>query len=155
MAIPGFLSLNKEHRQYGRFAAAAVAGTWLLGGLNVTWWGDYRPQARFLVPILPILVAPLAVGLRAFRRSAFRWGANAMLLWSAAMTAMLLAEPTRLWSTEYTDSGLPAAIPVLRALFPTFVGVPIPWLHAAVLAVLVGLLMTIGIRQLRRETVTP
>ncbi len=31
MAIPAFFSLNREHRQYGRFAAAAVVGTWLLG----------------------------------------------------------------------------------------------------------------------------
>lgn len=105
---------------YVLFARAAVAGTWIGGALNPMWWGGYSPPARFLVPVLPILVPALAEGYRRLLGSGRRWMVIAAVAYSVAMTTTLLLRPMRLWSDPEKGLGILASLTPLHHSLPSF-----------------------------------
>ena len=57
------------------------------------WWGGQCPPARFLVPMLPVLVVALALRLAHSRAGLARW-CPGLLLTGAVLSIVAVAEPT-------------------------------------------------------------
>ncbi len=131
--------------------------TWphLLVGLAVlapvlvwrVWWGGQCPPGRFLVPLLPILAAALALRLAEPARGLARWRA-ALLALGLGLAAFMVAEPgrllllnrgnrpTRVWSALSSETPVERYLPSLTLPDPAEARVALVWLGAflAVLA---------------------
>lgn len=107
-------------RSYVVFASVAFFGTWIAGALNPMWWGGYSPPARFLVPVLPILVPALSEAYRRLLVSRRRWLLAAAVTYSLVVTVALIARPMRLWSDPEQGSGVLAALPPVHESLPSF-----------------------------------
>ena len=57
------------------------------------WYGAYSPPSRMLVPVLPLLVAPLALALAEWRAAPFRLVSAALLLLSWSIARLLMDVP--------------------------------------------------------------
>jgi hypothetical protein len=57
------------------------------------WYGAYSPPSRMLVPVLPLLVAPLALALAEWRAVPFRLVSAALLLLSWSIARLLMDVP--------------------------------------------------------------
>jgi hypothetical protein len=105
---------------YTAFAGSCFLGSWIVGAFHPIWWGGFSPPARFILPILPLLVPLLAQGLSRFQSGWKRGLLCIHLLWSGTMLALLVMRPVRLWADPVTGMGLMAAIPPLHRLWPSF-----------------------------------
>src|SRR5512134_4119662 len=88
------------------------------------WWGGQCPPARFLVPMLPLLVAAVALRLAQSRSGLARWWSG-LLLTGFVLSIVAVAEPaarlllnrgnrpTRLWAALSGDVPLGDYLPTL------------------------------------------
>jgi hypothetical protein len=71
------------------------------------WWGQWCPPARYLVPILPLLAAPLAREMAEHEGRHFRGWTTVLAAASLLISMLLLSHPHLMWNWETTD---PAAL---------------------------------------------
>jgi hypothetical protein len=108
------------------------------------WWGGQCPPARFLVPLVPVLVLAAAARVAASRRGLARWR-WALLLIGIATTigmtvrpaALLLLNrgdrPTRVWAALSGERPIGSYLPSLVSAAADEVRVTVVWLAALVL----------------------
>lgn len=90
-AIPTWARLN---RRTATVAAVAVAPYLLIVGAYQVWWGEWGPAARYLVPVVPLLAAPLATWLR--YGSPAQWAvAGGAWLFGMLLTVIGFSNPQR------------------------------------------------------------
>jgi len=110
LAISGGRQAAHVDRGYSLFVAAMAASTFLLASANQLWWGGYSPPARFLVPILPLLVPMLSFGIDQLRRRRMVWLAGVLFAWSLFLSVLLVSNPINIWSEPETDRGVMARV---------------------------------------------
>jgi hypothetical protein len=76
----------------------------------VSWDGGFSPAARFLVPITPLLILPVA---SAMRYSVVRWSAVPLLILQAMVTLLAWWHPPDLWPREQGTNRIFDKIPVI------------------------------------------
>ena len=156
VAIPGCWMMLRQP-QLRQFSAAMLATVVLFVASSTRmymWWGGSSAPARFLVPILPLLAAMIAVALHGIRSTAARAVSMLLLIVSTAVAMAGSASPRRftLFSAPHGLSNLAAAVQgpaPLSYLLPTFteggIGAPLallaPWAGAAIAAMIVLLLL--------------
>jgi hypothetical protein len=74
------------------------------------WWGGFSPAARYLVPIMPLCLVPMAY---AMRHRFVRYAAGILLLPQLAIDLVVWQHPRALWPAA---SGLNPALDYLGAL---------------------------------------
>lgn len=112
------------------------------------WWGGQCPPARFLVPVVPLLCAALAVRAAAPIRGLLRWrwgllalGTGLALFMAARPGELMLLNrgdrPTRVWEALSGDASVGRYLPSLVQPDPVEMRVALVWLAAvAVLLVI-------------------
>lgn len=78
LAIPGFAFLIRRDRRHALVAILAVLAVVVTAGSWHMWRGGFNPPARFLVPIVPVLVVAAA---HAFERRGLTAGAALLVGW--------------------------------------------------------------------------
>jgi hypothetical protein len=112
------------------------------------WWGGQCPPARFLVPLVPLLIVALAVRAAAPPRGLFRWrwamlalGFGLGLFMAAQPGELMLLNrgdrPTRVWEALSGDVAVGRYLPSLVQPDPVELLVAIVWVVA------VGLLLVL------------
>ena len=92
-ALPWWL--EAERRSFW-IALAAVAPYLALMAAYKVWWGEWGPPARYLVPVVPLVAAPLGAWLAHARWPG--WLATALLWgWGAMLTAIGYLDPQRFY----------------------------------------------------------
>lgn len=104
---------------YIAFAGSCFLGSWVVAALHPMWWGGFSPPARFLLPVLPVLVPMLAEGLGGFKRGWKRGLLCVHLVWAGTMAALLIARPFRLWADTDTATGLVASLRPMYWVWPS------------------------------------
>jgi hypothetical protein len=146
LALAGAIPLARRWREAWPWllAAAAVLAPALWWRM---WWGGQSPPGRFLVPLVPVLAAAVALRVAESPRGLARWrwplAAIGLALASFAVArpgALLLLNrgdrPTRLWTALSGDVPLERYLPSLVA------GTPEEWRVAALwLAVITAVLV--------------
>ena len=105
------------------------------------WWGGQCPPARFLVPMLPFLVAALALRLAQSRSGLARWWPG-LLLTGFVLSVVTVAEPaarlllnrgnrpTRLWAALSGDVAIGDYLPTLTHASERDARLALVWLVA-------------------------
>ena len=110
------------------------------------WYGAYSPPSRMLVPVVPLLVAPFALALAAWRSLAFRAVCGALLLLSWSIARLLLDVPRLRYNEPTGRSEMLVYLSTvwgrdLTALLPSFIlPAPAGYAWAVVATLLIGLL---------------
>lgn len=105
-----------------RWLLASIALFYLPMASYATWDAGFSPAARFLVPLTPLVA--LAV-LPALESRVIRITAIPLLLFQAAITAMVWGYPRALWPKEQASNQALDAIPVIGPLWSS----ALPSLH--------------------------
>jgi hypothetical protein len=144
--------------QAGRWVAAALAcaaGPYLLAsGRYYMWWGGASAPARFVVPVLPLLAAPISAGLSAFRGAVARAAAGLWIVSGTLVAAAGVTQPNQLLLFS-EPHGVARTIDVMQGSAPLTAVLPIftepdwtpalarllPWLAAAGTALCVAALV--------------
>lgn len=96
LALPGFVVWWRAHRLRAEWwlALTATAAIFLFNAASSMWWGGFAVGPRYLLPMLPFLVLPIAFALAAWDGQAWlRIVAGVSLTWSlVAVWGMTLAE---------------------------------------------------------------
>lgn len=85
LAIPGFVLWYRsgEHRIEFWVTLSSVLAMFLFNSSSIMWWGGFAVGPRYLLPMLPFLVLPLAFVLRAWSaRLWFRMLVLGLTVWS-------------------------------------------------------------------------
>ena len=98
------------------------------------WYGAYSPPSRMLVPVLPLLVAPLALALAQWQAVPFRLVSAALLLLSFSIARLLMDVPRLRYNLPTGRSEMLAYLSAvwgqdLTAYVPSFV-LPTPAAYA-------------------------
>ena len=109
VAIAGAPEVRNEFPGYATFASLAFLATWGLAAFSEEWWGGYSPPARFLVPVLPLLVPMLTAGFARLAVGSGRWLVYAGIGWAVMMSWVLVRAPINLWTAPSMSRGLVAA----------------------------------------------
>lgn len=83
-------------RRLALISAAAIVPYLALVAAYKVWWGEWGPPARYMTPIVPFAIAPLAAWLRSVAPG---WRVLAAALWlpGATLTLIGLRNPQRLY----------------------------------------------------------
>lgn len=60
VALPGVRALLARHRDVAIFIAVMVLGRWLFVAARSDWWGGWAIGPRYLLPLVPFMLVPLA-----------------------------------------------------------------------------------------------
>jgi hypothetical protein len=84
--------------------AGAAASELLVYGSFAVWWGGHTYGPRYLLDVLPLLVAPAAVAMSVTWRYPFTVAAALALAWSIAIAATgAFCYPNDAWNSDPTD----------------------------------------------------
>jgi len=119
LALAGLRHAARVDRGYALFVVLAATSTLLLASGNRMWWAGYSPPARFLVPILPLLIPMLIFGIEQLRHRRLGWLASVAFAWSLLLSVLLVSRPIDIWSEPETNRGVMARVlDVLRGERP-------------------------------------
>ena len=110
LALGGICDVMRTNRSFALFTIAVLLATYLLASANRMWWGGYSPPARFLVPVLPLLVPLLSLGIDQLQRRRLMWMALGVFAWSIALAVLLLSSPIDVWSEPVNGRGVMARV---------------------------------------------
>jgi hypothetical protein len=80
------------------------------------WWGGFSPAARYLVPIMPLCLVPMA---HAMRHRAIRYAVALLLVPQVAIDLVVWQHPRALWPAA---NGVNPALSYLGALGHAYAG---------------------------------
>lgn len=60
VALPGWRAFGRRHRDVAIACVAIFVARWLFVGLRSDWWGGWAIGPRYLLPVVPFLLLPLA-----------------------------------------------------------------------------------------------
>lgn len=63
VALPFVPAFRRRVPMAAWFVIATCATRWLIVGMRSDWWGGWSIGPRYLVPLLPLLIAPLAIAM--------------------------------------------------------------------------------------------
>lgn len=140
-AIPVWARAN---RRMATIVALAVVPYLLIVGAYQVWWGEWGPAARYLVPVVPLLAAPLATWLK--HGSVAQWAvASGAWLFGMVLTVIGFANPQRWYhhpdgiNKLYADIGDRLGFDFAGRLIPYQFYSPATQAERIALAVLAGL----------------
>lgn len=76
----------------------------------INWHGGFSPAGRYLVPIMPLLVLPVAAALR---HRVIRWVAGPLLAFQVAILFVIWNTPRTLWPKEQAGNQALERIPII------------------------------------------
>jgi hypothetical protein len=85
--------LTRRRRSDLIWLGVAVVPNYLVMSSYNQWWGEWGPPARYLVPLVPVLAAPLAVTLAEGRNWFSRIFLGLALLWSGIISVAWMYNP--------------------------------------------------------------
>jgi hypothetical protein len=110
------------------------------------WSAGFSPAARYLVPLMPLLIAPAAA---AASRAAFRAAVIPVLLFQAVVTAIVWQYPRTLWPKELgTNDALrhiPGLGPVYERILPSILTGDHPSAAWMILTLMAAITVAIGV----------
>jgi hypothetical protein len=137
----------REHRAL----LLPIACLFIPMSMFVTWDAGFSPAARFLVPLLPLVLLP---AVRAFGNRRFISLAIPVLVFQAIVTALAWQFPRRLWPREQGTNQILDVIPVVGPVYSSWLpsvqtdpSLAHAWLAAAALG-----MMTLGAILVCRRT---
>ena len=91
VALPGVRVFARRHRDVAIFLAILLATRWLFVAARSDWWGGWAIGPRYLLPIVPLALAPLAEVLQRATAGGVRarLGVGVALLTAAALSMHL------------------------------------------------------------------
>jgi hypothetical protein len=131
-------------RRY-RLLLAPVMLLYLPMAAYINWHGGFSPAGRYLVPIVPLLVLPVAAALR---HRVIRWAALPLLAFQFAILVVVWNTPRTLWpkdqATNQALERIPLVGPAYERLLPSVAtGDPLVngWLWIGALTVITVLIV--------------
>ena len=100
LAVPGLIMMwrQKAHRVLATVLAVALAGYMTVYASSVMWWGGFTVGPRYLVPMLPFLVLPIA----------FTFNYLLSRSWGRVLTTVLIAlSGLHVWAQTIAGQGWP------------------------------------------------
>jgi hypothetical protein len=105
LVVPGLSGIGRQSKSRGMAAAGLLLafGYTLSSGRLYMWWGGSSAPARFMVPVLPLLVPALAAGLYRLRGTAAAaiWGTCAAISLAVGLSGALLPGRLLLFSPPH------------------------------------------------------
>jgi hypothetical protein len=137
LLLPACWALSwKEHRTW----LVPIATLFLPMAAFSVWSAGFSPAARYLVPLVPLAVAPAA---QALRYGAVRMTALGIVAFQACIVAVVWQYPRTLWPKEQGTNDALASIPGIgrayeRLLPSILTGDSIVWASAALMVLAAG-----------------
>lgn len=91
VALFGVRRLWKRDKMLVGFIAAVFVTRWVFVACRSDWWGGWAVGPRYLLPVVPLMLLPLAEVLERVRRHRARMAAVALALVAAGLVSMHLA----------------------------------------------------------------
>lgn len=86
-------ALTRRRRSDLIWLGVALLPNYLVMSDYNQWWGEWGPPARYIVPLVPVLAAPLAITLAESRTLFTRIFFGLALLWSAVISMVWMYNP--------------------------------------------------------------
>lgn len=96
-AVRGIRSQVRGHRRLLACMAGVVGAYLFVITAFDLWHGTWNPPARFLTVIVPLLAAPLAMGLRALRHVAYKVVFGVLAVLGLLVSAVFVSDPAEVW----------------------------------------------------------
>jgi hypothetical protein len=109
LALPLWPALRRRLPAVAWFVVAICVTRWLLVGARSDWWGGWSIGPRYLVPLVPFAMVPLAIGLERFATLALWRRIVALAVVGAAvlLEAYLSLHSIFEWMLHLTTTGTP------------------------------------------------
>jgi hypothetical protein len=165
LVAAGLATLWRYSRDDVRSLAIVALPYFGLVALYRVWWGDWGPAARYLAPIAPLAIVPIASWVAKARRRAALAGIALLTLPGFAIMAGFLASPHTMYNHPLGHDALftewferigkvwPKVIPSYQFNTPSPVHVRVGWSLA--LTVVVVILFWVNLALPRRKTDKP
>jgi hypothetical protein len=132
---------------------AIIAPYYLIVSAYSRWWGEWCPPARYVLPIAPLLVLPLARALTLMRSRLLAGYCGVAVLWAGAISVAFVLNPilsynwsdpkpckvllwledhNRFFHTIALGNFFPYYVNFIEPLTPVYYGAHVAWLIAAV-----------------------
>jgi hypothetical protein len=106
LAFAGMITLWQRHRPEAKALLAVLLPYLAMIAFYRVWWGEWGPAARYLAPIAPLAIAPIAAWVRAVRRPVAVVGIALLALPGFAIMAGLLKFPQLMYNHPDGHSAL-------------------------------------------------
>jgi hypothetical protein len=106
LAFAGMITLWQRHRPEAKALLAVLLPYLAMIAFYRVWWGEWGPAARYLAPIAPLAIAPIAAWVRAVRRPVAVVGIALLALPGFVIMAGLLKFPQLMYNHPDGHSAL-------------------------------------------------
>ncbi len=106
LAGVGLIVLWRQQRPEARALLAVLAPYLAMIAFYAVWWGEWGPPARYLTPIAPLAIAPIAGWVRAVRRPVAILGVAVLAVPGFASMAGFLRAPQLMYNQPNGHSAL-------------------------------------------------